>query len=67
MPVLDGLEASQQIRRLPAGRADQLPIIAMTADAFDEDRQRAVAAGMNDYVIKPVDMSVLLAALAKYI
>ena len=55
------------IRRLPAGQADQLPIIAMTADAFDEDRQRAVAAGMNDYVIKPVDMSVLLAALAKYI
>lgn len=52
MPVLDGLDATRAIRRLPQGA--QLPILAMTANAFDEERQRCLDAGMDDHVAKPV-------------
>lgn len=66
MPVLDGLEAARKIRQLPRPDAGAVPIIAMTANAFAEDQQKASQAGMNDYLTKPLEVLRLHATLAKY-
>ncbi|MEW6513829.1 MAG: ATP-binding protein [Pseudomonadota bacterium] len=65
MPRLNGLEATQQIRLLPQGNV--LPIIAMTANAFTEDRARCLDVGMNDFITKPVDPNLLYATLLKWL
>ena len=65
MPQLDGMAATCALRLLPACAAT--PILAMTANAFDEDRRACLAAGMNDFVPKPVDPPALYAALLKWL
>ena len=65
MPHLDGLQATRTIRKLP-GRA-ALPIIAVTANASEEDRQRCLEAGMNDFVAKPISMPLLFATLLRWL
>lgn len=67
MPVMDGYEATRAIRKLDDEAKAEIPIIAMTANAFAEDKQAALAAGMNDHVGKPVDMSVLVPIMKKYL
>ena len=64
MPVLDGLMATQRIRSLPEG--ENIPIIAMTANAFTEDRERCLSVGMNDVLIKPFDPDHLFRMLLKW-
>jgi CheY-like chemotaxis protein len=64
MPVMDGLAATRKIRSL-SGPAAKLPIIALTANAMVSDREVYLAAGMNDYVSKPIRIDDLLAAIAR--
>jgi len=64
MPGMDGMEATQAIRALDDARA-ALPIVAMTANAFEEDRRACLAAGMDDYVAKPIDVEQLARAIAR--
>jgi CheY-like chemotaxis protein len=66
MPEMDGLEATRTIRGLE-GERGRVPIVAMTAGAFDEDRQRCLDAGMNDFVSKPVVRADLLKAVERWL
>jgi CheY-like chemotaxis protein len=65
MPVMDGLQAARAIRAVPRGA--NTPILAMTANAFEEDRQRCLLAGMNDHIAKPVEIGDLYAHLIKWL
>ena len=67
MPVMDGLEATKNIRISGREDARSVPIIAMTANAFDEDTRQSIASGMNGHLSKPVDMTLLLDTLAEYL
>lgn len=63
MPVMDGYEATRRIRSLTEAPLAQIPIVALTANAFEEDRQKALAAGMNGHIAKPIDAEKLLDTL----
>ncbi len=67
MPILGGYETTRKIRRLSDPGKAQIPIIAMTANAFAEDRKKALEVGMNDHVAKPIDMNKLIPVLLQYI
>ena len=63
MPVMDGYTATKEIRKLPDPELANIPIVAMTANAFDEDRRKAFEVGMNGHVAKPIDMDQLMETL----
>ncbi|MCI8870463.1 MAG: response regulator [Lawsonibacter sp.] len=63
MPVMDGIEATKVIRAMDEPELARLPIVAMTANAFEEDRQRVLSAGMNGHLGKPIDVEKLFATL----
>ena len=66
MPVMDGLAATRAIRALDRPDAQKIPIIAMTANAFEEDAKRCIAAGMNAHLAKPLDVKKMSATIARY-
>ncbi|MDO4178659.1 MAG: PAS domain-containing protein [Phascolarctobacterium sp.] len=65
MPIMDGYEATKNIRKLPNPEINSIPIIAMTANAFEEDRKLAIEAGMNEHVAKPISIARVLEAIGK--
>ena len=67
MPVLNGYEASRKLRGLNHPQASSIPVIAMTANAFDEDVANALAAGMNGHIPKPINLNLLFDTLGKHL
>ena len=67
MPVMNGYDAAKKIRRMEDSPKAVIPIIAMTANAFSEDKQAALDAGMNDHVAKPINMNILVPMIRKYL
>ena len=67
MPRMNGYEATKLIRKIPNAYAVSIPIIAMTANAFEEDKQNALAAGMNGHLAKPIDISKLIETLNSFL
>ena len=67
MPVMDGYTAAREIRSSSRKDSDRIPIVAMTANAFSEDVQKAIHTGMNDHVAKPIDLRLLVKVLTKWL
>ena len=67
MPIINGYEAAKRIRSLDREDAKKIPIIAMTANAFTEDRIRAKEAGMDEHVAKPIDVELLIKVIHKLV
>ena len=67
MPIMNGYDAASIIRKLKDTKKSRLPIIAMTANAFAEDVNKALSAGMNDHVAKPINMNILVPIMMKYL
>ena len=67
MPVMDGIDATKAIRSLPRRDAQTVPVIAMTANAFEEDVKACLDAGMNDHLAKPVNPQLLYDTLQKHL
>ena len=66
MPVMDGMEATREIRTMNRSDASAVVIIAMTANAFTEDKTKALKSGMDDYLTKPLESEKLIRALSRY-
>ena len=66
MPVMDGLEAAREIRKLPRDDCKTLPIVAMSANAFDEDVKKSLASGMNAHLSKPINIEQLEKTLVRF-
>jgi len=66
MPEMDGFEATQEIRKKELGTGRHIPIIAMTANAMQDDRQQCIKAGMDDYISKPIDFPKLQGILDRW-
>ena len=66
MPVMDGITAARTIRAAERPDAQTIPIIAMTANAFEEDAKKCLAAGMNAHIAKPLDIDKVIAAIARF-
>ena len=67
MPIMNGYEATKQIRELKRAGIADIPIIAMTANAFDEDKKAALDAGMNGHIAKPIDVPKLMELLKEIV
>lgn len=67
MPVMSGLDATKQIRILKRKDAERIPILAMTANAFEDDKKAAYDAGVNSYLVKPVDINAVINELQKFL
>ena len=67
MPEMDGLEATRTIRALQLEDAKTIPIIAMTANAFEEDKKKVLVAGMNAHLAKPIEMELVLRTISTYV
>lgn len=67
MPVMSGLDATKQIRILKREDAERIPILAMTANAFEDDKKAAYDAGVNSYLVKPVDINAVINELQKFL
>ncbi|MPN48926.1 CAI-1 autoinducer sensor kinase/phosphatase CqsS [bioreactor metagenome] len=66
MPVMDGYEATKSIRASKHPQSSKIPVIAMSATSFDEDINKALASGMNDYIAKPININTLMLTISKY-
>ena len=67
MPIMDGLEATRHIRSMERKDAKKIPIFAMTANAFSDDKERSLQAGMNEHVSKPIEEKQLIRYIRKYV
>ncbi|MDE7051784.1 MAG: response regulator, partial [Lachnospiraceae bacterium] len=67
MPIMNGYEATRTIRSLPREDVKTLPIIAMTANALEEDKEAALKNGMNAHIAKPIDMDIFISVLKQFL
>ncbi|MDE5950234.1 MAG: response regulator, partial [Acetatifactor sp.] len=67
MPVMNGYEATEAIRKLENSELASIPIVAMTANAFEEDKQQALKSGMNGHIAKPINIEILMRELDEVI
>ena len=65
MPIMDGLEATREIRMLPRADAKVIPIVAMSANAYEEDIQKSYAAGMDAHLSKPIEPEIMYNAISE--
>ena len=67
MPIMNGYEATRAIRTLPRKDVKDMPIIAMTANALEEDKEAAIKNGMNAHIAKPLDIGIFMEVLSRFV